>query len=641
MDVSNISTATGITRPGTVIRRTLLVLSGLVMMLVPSVAFVPAAGAASAVKPPIQGLLDRTKLPPSTWTPPVNGYVIPIGWADLQPSAGAPIVRGNAIDVALTQIRKLNAANPGLNLAIKLRVFAGDGAPEWAKNLGGAPISVYEPYDGKWSTVGRFWTPAFASAYQDLQNKLAVLYDSAPEVRDVVISRCTMTYAEPFLRNPSPETIKNLLAAGFTYQADHSCLQQQVDAHKVWTTTHSSLAFNPYQQINADGTMRVDESWTESMMDYCRQSLGERCTLENNSIRHPISSTGANYLAMYAKMKALGGSIAFQTATPTRIGSVCDTLSWAINQGAGAVEIPAGYTQSSLYTPGGTSVYDKRLENGPAASGTASPTAPTGLAATASDTGVSLSWKAATDDVGVACYAVLRDGVKIATTTMAPAFLDSSAAPGTAYTYTVKALDAVGNSSPASAPATTGPTAALTSITLTPAQATVAKGLTKQFAATGTYSDGSTADVTSSVTWASSAGGVATISSGGLASATAAGTTTVSATSASVVGTTTLTVAKAPTAMVANPAVRQREGGRTTITYSGSLSSTTDGKPVVGVTVAITVTGYTGCSAVTAASGRATCSVTYKHAPSANSSYTASFSGNTSYKASSAVGSIP
>ncbi len=84
--------------------------------------------------------------------------------------------------------------------------------------------------------------------------------------------------------------------------------------------------------------------------------------------------------------------------------------------------------------------------------------------------------------------------------------------------------------------------AALTSIAVTPANPSVAKGLTQQFIATGTYTDGSNADLTSSATWASSNTTTATITSFGLASATAAGTTTISASFASLVGSTPLTV---------------------------------------------------------------------------------------------------
>ena len=76
--------------------------------------------------------------------------------------------------------------------------------------------------------------------------------------------------------------------------------------------------------------------------------------------------------------------------------------------------------------------------------------------------------------------------------------------------------------------------AALQSIALSPTNPTVAKGLTQQFTATGTYSDGSTANLTSQVTWASATASVATISNAvgtqGLATALATGTTVITAT---------------------------------------------------------------------------------------------------------------
>jgi plastocyanin len=89
----------------------------------------------------------------------------------------------------------------------------------------------------------------------------------------------------------------------------------------------------------------------------------------------------------------------------------------------------------------------------------------------------------------------------------------------------------------------------LTSIAVTPADPSVPAGETEQFKATGTYSDNSTADITSQVTWASSATSVATISnssgSAGLAATEVQGSTTISATLGSVAGNTTLTVTPA------------------------------------------------------------------------------------------------
>ena len=50
----------------------------------------------------------------------------------------------------------------------------------------------------------------------------------------------------------------------------------------------------------------------------------------------------------------------------------------------------------------------------------------------------------------------------------------------------------------------------LQSIAVTPVNPSIAKGLTQQFTATGTYSDSSTANLTGSVTWASATTSVAT-----------------------------------------------------------------------------------------------------------------------------------
>ena len=70
---------------------------------------------------------------------------------------------------------------------------------------------------------------------------------------------------------------------------------------------------------------------------------------------------------------------------------------------------------------------------------------------------------------------------------------------------------------------------ALTSIAVAPANPSIANGLTQQFTATGTYADGSTADLTNLVTWASSTPSIATISSTGLAQSLATGTTNITA----------------------------------------------------------------------------------------------------------------
>ena len=84
----------------------------------------------------------------------------------------------------------------------------------------------------------------------------------------------------------------------------------------------------------------------------------------------------------------------------------------------------------------------------------------------------------------------------------------------------------------------------LASITVTPANTSFNRGATKQFSATGNYSDGSTQDLTASVSWGSSDTSVATISNIGLAAANSnkSGPTTITAASGSISGSAQLMV---------------------------------------------------------------------------------------------------
>ena len=129
------------------------------------------------------------------------------------------------------------------------------------------------------------------------------------------------------------------------------------------------------------------------------------------------------------------------------------------------------------------------------------------------------------------------------------------------------------------------------SIAATPANASIAAGRTQQYAATGTYSDGSTATITSSVTWTSSDTSVATISnasgSNGLATSSKAGSTQINAKSGSVTSNTrTLTVTAAvPTAMTISPK-NQTIGNKTSLQFTAS-ETFSDGE-VVDQTSAVT-----------------------------------------------------
>jgi subtilisin family serine protease len=91
----------------------------------------------------------------------------------------------------------------------------------------------------------------------------------------------------------------------------------------------------------------------------------------------------------------------------------------------------------------------------------------------------------------------------------------------------------------------------LDAISISPAAISSAKGTTLQIHATGTWSDGSTSDLTSQATWNSSDATVASISSSGLLTAHVLGTASVTAVSAGVTGTAPATVTAAELTAVA------------------------------------------------------------------------------------------
>jgi len=119
----------------------------------------------------------------------------------------------------------------------------------------------------------------------------------------------------------------------------------------------------------------------------------------------------------------------------------------------------------------------------------------------------------------------------------------------TAGSVTITASEG-GVSSPAVTLSVTAAPATLTSIAVTPSAASIAVGQTEQFTATGTYSNNTVQNLTSSVTWSASPSD-ASISSTGLATGTAAGQSNITATMGSVTSSTTavltVTEATAPT----------------------------------------------------------------------------------------------
>ncbi len=121
----------------------------------------------------------------------------------------------------------------------------------------------------------------------------------------------------------------------------------------------------------------------------------------------------------------------------------------------------------------------------------------------------------------------------------------------------------------------------LVSIEVMPVNPIIARGTTRQFTATGIYSDNSNQDITASVTWSSASTTVATVSNtagtNGLATAVAVGSTTITAASGTISGSTTLTVTSASlmSIQVAPTNPRIAIGTTRQFTATGIFSDTT------------------------------------------------------------------
>ncbi|MGA3093578.1 MAG: Ig-like domain repeat protein [Terriglobales bacterium] len=86
----------------------------------------------------------------------------------------------------------------------------------------------------------------------------------------------------------------------------------------------------------------------------------------------------------------------------------------------------------------------------------------------------------------------------------------------------------------------------LTSISVTPQNAALPIGATQQFTATGTYSNGTQGNVTSTATWTTSDGTIATITAAGIATGVAEGPVTITAAVGAINGSATITGSPSP-----------------------------------------------------------------------------------------------
>jgi hypothetical protein len=205
--------------------------------------------------------------------------------------------------------------------------------------------------------------------------------------------------------------------------------------------TITGLPAGTYGAYYADG---VDNGWGVTVNSYDNQ-LPDKTITSGQALTVSIPVRGI--ITVYAKSG--GGSCTDTSWNPSATGK-CGTVAQTSNCGntrtiTGTVTCTAQQTcQNSVCV---------------AIPDTTPPSAVTNVQSTVTSTSVSLTWSAATDNVGVTSYEIRR-GTTLAATTAATAFTDNGRTPGTTYTYSVTAKDAAGNSGSATTKSATTSAAA-------------------------------------------------------------------------------------------------------------------------------------------------------------------------------------
>ncbi len=266
----------------------------------------------------------------------LGGIVVNVAWRTLEPTPGNRSL--SAVDAALEQVRAYNSSNPAAPLGVKLRVWGASSAPDWAKSMGGAPVTIQRNPNGCPTgscalTVGRWWSSDYIAAWRSLQAALAARYDADPLVRHVAVTSCSQQTDEPFIPTLDAASRAALVAAGYSDAAQQACLSGAVDDYAAWTHTLVDYTFDSFFPLSGPS----DTAFASSVMASCRGKLGARCVLNNHSLGPAIAT---NDLSLYDALRSQGPPLNFQTAVPNTMGCLwTQTIALGVSLGAAGIEV--------------------------------------------------------------------------------------------------------------------------------------------------------------------------------------------------------------------------------------------------------------------------------------------------------------
>ncbi len=275
-------------------------------------------------------------------------------WAQLEPREGAE--NWADLDTSLAAVTAYNASHQSTQLGVKLRIFGGRTAPDWAKALGGVALSGIAAA-GAGVTVGRWWTPDYRTAWSAFEHALAARYDGNALIREVAVTSCASLTGEPFITPVGPATLPALTGAGWTSALQADCLQGAFSDYSGWRHTWIDYPFNTFRSVNG-AVAHDDFSVTQAVMATCAQwqtEGSEPCILGNHGLQDSLKAAAT---PVYAEVNTLWAStpghvgVYFQTYGPNS-GDSCTSVATAGAHHARSVEVwpPRGNLQGFAAIP--------------------------------------------------------------------------------------------------------------------------------------------------------------------------------------------------------------------------------------------------------------------------------------------------
>ena len=244
----------------------------------------------------------------------------------MQPSATGPLQTA-AIDTAIAEVQAYNAAND-TDVGIKLRVWGGNTAPDWAKAIDGPPITITGPgaivkNEDAPQTIGRFWTSDYIDAWTSFQTALAntayngMTYENNPIIRGISNTAGAYATDEPFVPL-QPAQVAELQSGGYTDAAQELTLRTAVWDYAAWSGTPLDYTMNLFHPEDG-GQETGDEDFTLAVLQEA-ENAGRAVQVGNHALDNPLYEPDAFVYAQLAEDAALDPATvpgSYQTASPS------------------------------------------------------------------------------------------------------------------------------------------------------------------------------------------------------------------------------------------------------------------------------------------------------------------------------------